>query len=70
MGGVTTALGDAELRDRVAQATASYFTDWSHPCGMARERSAGAFGYDIDDTVTTRSVTLGSNRLVSAKWPR
>src|SRR5882757_639387 len=24
----------------------------------------------IDDTVTTRSVTFGSSRLVSAKWPR
>ena len=59
MGGVTTALGDAELRDRVAQATASYFTDWSHPCGMARERSAGAFGYDIDDTVTTGGTGFG-----------
>ena len=59
MGGVITALGDAELRDRVAQATASYFTDWSHPCGMARERSAGAFGYDIDDTVTTGGTGFG-----------
>ena len=53
-------LGDAALRDRVAQATATYFTDWSHPTsGMARERSAGAFGYDVADTVTTGGTGFG-----------
>jgi hypothetical protein len=53
-------LNDADLRDRVAQATATYFTDWSHPgSGMARERSAGAFGYDIEDTVTTGGTGFG-----------
>ena len=39
---------------------ASYFTDWSHPAsGMARERSAGAFGYDVEDTVTTGGTGFG-----------
>jgi hypothetical protein len=52
-------LSDADLRDRVAQATAAYFTDWSHPSGMARERSAGAFGYDIEDTVATGGTGFG-----------
>ncbi|OSP55954.1 glucoamylase family protein [Pseudoruegeria sp. SK021] len=60
MAGVIRGLDDAALRDRVAQATASYFTDWSHPTsGMARERSAGDFGYDIDDTVTTGGTGFG-----------
>ncbi len=60
MGGVTTGLDDAALRDRIAQATATYFTDWSHPAsGMARERSAGAFGYDVEDTVTTGGTGFG-----------
>ncbi len=60
MAGLTTGLDDAALRDRVAQATALYFTDWSHPgSGMARERSAGAFGYDVDDTVTTGGTGFG-----------
>ena len=53
-------LDDAALRDRVAQATALYFLDWSHPVsGMARERSAGAFGYDIDETVCTGGTGFG-----------
>lgn len=57
---MTRGLDDAALRDRVAQATAGYFTDWSHPSsGMARERSAGAFGYDLEDTVTTGGTGFG-----------
>lgn len=53
-------LDDAALLDRVAQATVQYFTDWAHPhSGMARERSAGAFGYDIEDTVTTGGTGFG-----------
>ena len=57
---VLTGLDDAALRDRVAQATASYFTDWSHPVsGMARERSGGAFGYDVDETVCTGGTGFG-----------
>ena len=52
MDGLIRGLDDAALRDRVAQATALYFLDWSHPVsGMARERSAGAFGYDMLETV-------------------
>ena len=53
-------LDDAALRDRVAQATALYFLDWSHPVsGMARERSGGAFGYDVHETVTTGGTGFG-----------
>ncbi|MBL3570996.1 beta-glucosidase [Rhodovulum visakhapatnamense] len=53
-------LDDAALRDRIAQATAGYFLDWSHPVsGMARERSAGAFGYDVEDTVCTGGTGFG-----------
>ncbi|RAP42126.1 hypothetical protein BYZ73_07160 [Rhodovulum viride] len=60
MAGVIRGLDDAALRDRIAQATAGYFLDWSHPVsGMARERSAGAFGYDIEDTVCTGGTGFG-----------
>lgn len=60
MAGVITGLDDDALRDRVAQATVGYFTDWAHPqSGMARERSAGDFGYDIYDTVTTGGTGFG-----------
>jgi hypothetical protein len=57
--GVTRGLDEAALLDRIAQATSLYFTDWSHPSGMARERSAGAFGYDVEDTVTTGGTGFG-----------
>lgn len=60
MADLITGLDDAELRDRVAQATAGYFLDWSHPVsGMARERSAGDFGYDIEETVCTGGTGFG-----------
>lgn len=60
MAGVIRGLDDAALRDRVAQATATYFLDWSHPVsGMARERSAGAFGYDVAETVCTGGTGFG-----------
>ncbi|MCA8881845.1 MAG: hypothetical protein KDA73_18260 [Rhodobacteraceae bacterium] len=60
MAGVIRGLDDAALCDRVAQATVVYFTDWSHPTsGMARERSAGAFGYDVEDTVATGGTGFG-----------
>ncbi|SFB85520.1 glucoamylase family protein [Tropicimonas isoalkanivorans] len=53
-------LDDDALRDRVSQATALYFLDWSHPVsGMARERSAGAFGYDVEETVCTGGTGFG-----------
>ena len=74
MGGVSRGLDDAALLDRIAQATATYFTDWSHPAsGMARERSAGAFGYDVEDTVTTGGTGFGiMAQIVSAErgWRR
>lgn len=60
MAGVTRGLDDAALLDRIAEATSTYFTEWSHPgSGMARERSAGAFGYDPEDTVTTGGTGFG-----------
>lgn len=60
MAGLTKGLDDAALRDRIAQATALYFLDWSHPIsGMARERSAGAFGYDVAETVCTGGTGFG-----------
>lgn len=60
MAPVRRGLDDADLRDRVAAATALYFLDWSHPVsGMARERSAGSFGYDIEETVTTGGTGFG-----------
>lgn len=60
MGHVMRGLSDADLRDRVGQATVGYFTDWAHrTSGMARERSAGDFGYDIEDTVTTGGTGFG-----------
>ena len=74
MGRLATGLDDAALRDRIAQATATYFTDWSHPAsGMARERSAGAYGYDVEDTVTTGGTGFGVlAQIVSAErgWRR
>lgn len=60
MDGLIRGLDDAALRDRVAQATALYFLDWSHPVsGMARERSGGSFGYDTEETVTTGGTGFG-----------
>lgn len=69
MGRVIRGLDDAALLDRIAQATATYFTDWSHPSsGMARERSAGAFGYDVEDTVATGGTGFGlMAQIVSAE---
>lgn len=56
---VKRGLDDDALRDRVAQAAAGYFLDWSHPVsGMARERSAG-FRYDVHETVTTGGTGFG-----------
>ena len=69
MARVIRGLDDVALRDRVAQATALYFLDWSHPVsGMARERSAGAFGYDVEETVTTGGTGFGlMAQIVAAK---
>ncbi|WP_424928277.1 glucoamylase family protein [Amaricoccus tamworthensis] len=60
MVGIVRGLDDGALCDRVSEATARYFTHWSHPeSGMARERSGGAFGYDVEDTVTTGGTGFG-----------
>jgi hypothetical protein len=60
MARVKRGLSNAALRDRVAEATALYFLDWSHPVsGMARERSAGDFGYDLEETVCTGGTGFG-----------
>ena len=60
MAGLIRGLDDAALRDRVAQATALYFLEWSHPVsGMARERSGGNHGYDILETVCTGGTGFG-----------
>ncbi|MFT4012225.1 MAG: glucoamylase family protein [Paracoccus sp. (in: a-proteobacteria)] len=60
MAGLIRGLDDIALQDRVSQATALYFLDWSHPVsGMARERSAGAFGYDVEQTVCTGGTGFG-----------
>lgn len=60
MAKLITGLSDAALRDRVAQASASFFLDWSHPhSGMARERNAGDFGYDVASTVCTGGTGFG-----------
>lgn len=60
MDGLIRSLDDSALRDRVAQATALYFLDWSHPdSGMARERSGGTHGYDIYETVCTGGTGFG-----------
>ncbi|MDB6179955.1 glucoamylase family protein [Paracoccus fistulariae] len=69
MARLITGLDDAALRDRVAQATALYFLDWSHPqSGMARERSGGAFGYDVQETVCTGGTGFGIlAQIVAAK---
>ncbi|MEL6264221.1 MAG: glucoamylase family protein [Pseudomonadota bacterium] len=59
-------LDDDALLDAVARAALAYFTDFAHPVsGMARERSAGAFGYDLGETVTTGGTGFGLMALVS-----
>ncbi len=60
-------LPDDALRDRVQQATLLYFTDFAHPAsGMARERSGGALGYDVDDTVCAAGTGFGVMALLAA----
>jgi len=58
-------LSDEDLRDAVAKAALDYFWSFAHPVsGMARERSAGAFGYDVLETVTTGGTGFGLMALV------
>ena len=59
-------LPDDALLDAVARAALAYFWDFAHPVsGMARERSAGAFGYDVDRVVCTGGTGFGIMALVS-----
>ena len=58
-------LSDDDLRDAVARAALAYFWDFAHPhSGMARERSAGAFGYDTSQIVTSGGSGFGIMALV------
>ncbi|PKN49376.1 MAG: beta-glucosidase, partial [Deltaproteobacteria bacterium HGW-Deltaproteobacteria-20] len=67
MARVIRGLPDAALRDRIQQATLAYFTDFAHPVsGMARERSGGAMGYDVDHTVTASGTGFGLMALLVA----
>ncbi|MEM6548772.1 MAG: glucoamylase family protein [Pseudomonadota bacterium] len=51
---------DQTLLDAVSLAALDYFWDFAHPLsGMARERSAGTFGYDTDAVVTTGGTGFG-----------
>ena len=58
-------LSDDALRDATARAALAYFWDFAHPVsGMARERSAGSFGYDIDRIVTSGGSGFGIMALI------
>lgn len=62
-----TGLSDTALLDAVSRAAVSYFWDFAHPVsGMARERSAGAFGYDVERVVTTGGTGFGIMALLVA----
>ncbi len=53
-------LSDDALLDAVSRAALAYFWDHAHPVsGMARERSAGAFGYDVARVVTAGGTGFG-----------
>lgn len=59
-------LSDSDLLDLVQRQTLRYFWDFGHPIsGMARERSAGNFGYDIDKTVTTGGTGFGIMAMIA-----
>ncbi|MFN3612967.1 MAG: glucoamylase family protein [Rubrimonas sp.] len=67
MARVIRGLSDEALIERVQQATLLYFTDFAHPVsGMARERSAGALGYDVADTVAAGGTGFGIMALIVA----
>ena len=58
-------LSDDALLDAVSRAALAYFWDFAHPVsGMARERSAGAFGYDTSRIVTTGGTGFGIMALI------
>ncbi|MDB5491650.1 MAG: beta-glucosidase [Micavibrio sp.] len=53
-------LSDFDLLDLVQKQTLRYFWDFGHPVsGMARERSVGNFGYDVENTITTGGTGFG-----------
>lgn len=59
-------LSDDALLDAVSRAALAYFWEFAHPVsGMARERSAGAFGYDTERVVTTGGTGFGVMALVA-----
>lgn len=58
---------DETLMEATARAAAGYVTRFAHPeTGMARERSGGAFGYDVMNTVTTGGTGFGIMAILSA----
>lgn len=59
-------LSDDALLDLVQRRTLAYFWDFAHPVsGMARERSAGSHGYDVQETVTTGGTGFGIMALIA-----
>ncbi|MEM6762877.1 MAG: glucoamylase family protein [Pseudomonadota bacterium] len=59
-------ISDDALLDAVARAALAFVWDFAHPAsGMVRERSAGAFGYDIHQVVTTGGTGFGIMALLS-----
>ena len=61
-----TRLSDDALLDLVQIRTLGYFWDFGHPVsGMARERSAGDYGYDVGETVTTGGTGFGIMALIA-----
>lgn len=59
-------LSDDALLDAVSRAALGYFWDFAHPAsGMVRERSAGAFGYDVSRVVTTGGTGFGIMALIA-----
>ncbi|WP_206682819.1 glucoamylase family protein [Chthonobacter albigriseus] len=63
---MTASLSDDALLDLIQGRTLDYFTAFAHPVsGMARERSAGAFGYSALETVTTGGTGFGVMALIA-----
>lgn len=61
-----TRLSDDALLDLVQSRTLRYFWDFGHPVsGMARERSAGDYGYDVTETVTSGGSGFGIMALIA-----
>lgn len=61
-----TALSDNDLLDLVQRQTLKYFWEFGHPVsGMAKERSSGAFHYDVENTVTTGGTGFGIMAMIA-----